>query len=374
MKLRPLLLAIMTAIAFPAIAASFDCERPETLVTTLICNSPSLSEMDDELSNLYKEQRAKSANKTTLKQQQITWLQSRDQCEDELCIAVHYKNRIAELSAKQEAPTEKSTPDNPKPSILTSAEYEFQIGADASPGQKYPQEKEIQKNNSTPNDQPFSGAQSASTEGEAILSAEEKDWNGIQLLIVLMALAISPIIPAAILSYRVDTQRVAFANDIEVGTYILAFSLVIIGLIFNSRMESETFLYVGYSIIGLGGYFFAVLWGYQRRLSNGIIFGTGLFITKLLFLTLGGILWLLIILVQTILQLMAIGKFFQKKYIPSLVYGVASVQAGKKANQISYKLGNYVNGKAIPELESRLPDMGFGKFLAQGMKGWITSI
>lgn len=211
------------------------------------------------------------------------------------------------------------------------------------------------------------------TSSKEAYGAVARDLENIQNYVGITLLILAPFMPAMVLGYRVNTHRVAFAHHMEVGVYFLSFAFLLFGMIFNAMMESQALKWVGYGAMFVALYGLLVLWGYQRRLSSGLISGTLLFVTKLLFMTLGLLAVLLIILVQTVLELMAARKFAQKDYVPSAGYGVASYKVGKTGKSVATGWEKYVNGASIPAVVERLPEVGFSGFLAQGMKGWLTS-
>lgn len=94
-------LSIFTLLFFPILcqAVSFDCRYVKKDTLKMICNSPELSKLDDELMVHYKhfEKRLASISEDSkqLFQNMIKQgLNSRDQCQDEACLIQWYKNYI----------------------------------------------------------------------------------------------------------------------------------------------------------------------------------------------------------------------------------------------------------------------------------------
>jgi uncharacterized protein len=81
----------------PAYAASFNCNNASTCTEEVICQTPELSQMDSEMSNLYfKLQDDSSRNGARhLLESQREWLESRDSCScNANCLVGHYRGRI----------------------------------------------------------------------------------------------------------------------------------------------------------------------------------------------------------------------------------------------------------------------------------------
>jgi uncharacterized protein len=81
-----------------ASAASYDCTKATFTVEKVVCGNPSLSTLDDQLAQAYKNARATSANLDQLKNDQIAWIKSNRLCEANVaCIENSYKSRITAL-------------------------------------------------------------------------------------------------------------------------------------------------------------------------------------------------------------------------------------------------------------------------------------
>jgi uncharacterized protein YecT (DUF1311 family) len=81
-----------------SIAPSFNCQNASTKVEKMICSNDELSELDMQLSVVYKKVLAVDPDKELLKKYQDNWRKNiRDGCTLESCVKSAYKNRIAEL-------------------------------------------------------------------------------------------------------------------------------------------------------------------------------------------------------------------------------------------------------------------------------------
>lgn len=81
------------------LAASFDCAKAATPIEKMICESPPVSNLDEQLTADYKVALEKATDKDTLKQQQRAWLkEKRNACKDATCLFTVYQQRLVELS------------------------------------------------------------------------------------------------------------------------------------------------------------------------------------------------------------------------------------------------------------------------------------
>lgn len=76
-------------------AASFDCAKAATKVEKLICSTPSLSKLDSDLAEIYKDAIRKDAS---LRQEQLGWMKERNKCIDAACLESSYKDRLDDLT------------------------------------------------------------------------------------------------------------------------------------------------------------------------------------------------------------------------------------------------------------------------------------
>ncbi len=80
-------------------SASFNCVKAQSAVEHAICDNPTLSRLDDELSDLYSEAKDINENNELLLNEQVGWLAyDRNVCKDTACLEQAYKNRINVLS------------------------------------------------------------------------------------------------------------------------------------------------------------------------------------------------------------------------------------------------------------------------------------
>lgn len=90
--------ALWLCAASTAHAASFDCSRAAGPVEKLICHSPQLSTLDDELTVKYARALKQTPNPESLKKQQRGWLGNvRNRCTTAECLKSAYTARAAQL-------------------------------------------------------------------------------------------------------------------------------------------------------------------------------------------------------------------------------------------------------------------------------------
>lgn len=116
------LLLLLSAIS-PSFAVSFDCEQTHKTVLQLICKSPELSKLDDELMAYYQRLKGQAAQLGPAEQsffQNLVkeGLKSRELCQDEACLIEWYQRYIdiysqagnAFKQAEQKNPTQATFP------------------------------------------------------------------------------------------------------------------------------------------------------------------------------------------------------------------------------------------------------------------------
>jgi uncharacterized protein len=91
LKFCMLILTFMTS----SYAASFDCAKAGTKVEKLICSTPSLSKLDSDLADIYKDALRKEP---ATRQEQVSWIKDRNKCADAACLETSYKERMDELT------------------------------------------------------------------------------------------------------------------------------------------------------------------------------------------------------------------------------------------------------------------------------------
>lgn len=126
----------LTATAGPSYAASFDCTTASSIVETLICRDPALSQLDDRLSDAYSAARTRSGNAPQLSAEQRAWMAQRNQCQTAACVSGAYSARISALeNGIQAGPTtssQASQADNaPATMCDTAAAFPYDNGRQA---------------------------------------------------------------------------------------------------------------------------------------------------------------------------------------------------------------------------------------------------
>ncbi|SMC27317.1 Protein of unknown function [Andreprevotia lacus DSM 23236] len=98
--LPPLLSACILLLAFaPARAASFDCAKAATATEKAICADGPLSQMDQDLAQVWRKALAIAPAPAVLKAAQRQWLRRRDECgADAPCLLARYRERLAALA------------------------------------------------------------------------------------------------------------------------------------------------------------------------------------------------------------------------------------------------------------------------------------
>lgn len=91
-------------VALPSLAASFPCQQASSAQEKLICQTPALSQLDDELAKEWQKSRAfltgnaeRIAQDKILMQFQRSWLSSRNTCRDEECLRQSYQQQLSRL-------------------------------------------------------------------------------------------------------------------------------------------------------------------------------------------------------------------------------------------------------------------------------------
>lgn len=77
---------------------SFNCVKASTKVEHLICNSATVSELDINLSESYKEALSMRTDNKWMKEEQVEWVKNtRNICDNEACLIQAYEQRIDEI-------------------------------------------------------------------------------------------------------------------------------------------------------------------------------------------------------------------------------------------------------------------------------------
>jgi uncharacterized protein len=77
-------------------ATSFDCAKATTPVEHMICESPQLSNLDEQINSLYVQSLERVADKTALRQEQRDWLKQRNTCTTTDCLVGVMSARVEE--------------------------------------------------------------------------------------------------------------------------------------------------------------------------------------------------------------------------------------------------------------------------------------
>lgn len=125
-----LLLILLTDSNF-VIAAGFDCTKASNTVEKLVCSDEKLSQLDDELTDVYKQAIKNSPN---LKKEQINWLKTVRKCKDVGCITNLYNSRLLELGSLVETISDESNElDNESEKLVKAATQNSAVIKNTSP-------------------------------------------------------------------------------------------------------------------------------------------------------------------------------------------------------------------------------------------------
>ncbi len=118
MRLNEILKALALIVFFlcptATSAAGFDCTQAVSQVEIMICDTPELNQLDDDLDSLYKLTKA-HPNKAQLLQQLRGWLQGRNACEHEQCLLREYQQFVPVFAELVLAPLEAQPLSNTEP-------------------------------------------------------------------------------------------------------------------------------------------------------------------------------------------------------------------------------------------------------------------
>lgn len=98
---------VLSGFLFVSVAqsVSFDCVKAQSTVEHAICDNPTLSKFDDELSDHYSKAQDIDEDNGLLQSEQVSWLvHDRNICKDTACLEHAYKNRINVLSKYIDSP------------------------------------------------------------------------------------------------------------------------------------------------------------------------------------------------------------------------------------------------------------------------------
>lgn len=86
-------------------AASFDCAKAGTKVEHIICDSPEISKLDEEMAQRYARELEYWLIADETKAAQKQWMKERNACPDQACVKRTYQTRLQVLQANQSEPT-----------------------------------------------------------------------------------------------------------------------------------------------------------------------------------------------------------------------------------------------------------------------------
>jgi uncharacterized protein len=96
------------AFAVSAEAASFDCAKATTKVEHIICDTPEISKLDEELAERYKAALQDQTKAEQIRQSQRQWMKERNNCSDAACAKSAYEKRLSALQMVAASPDSKS--------------------------------------------------------------------------------------------------------------------------------------------------------------------------------------------------------------------------------------------------------------------------
>ena len=84
-------------------AASFDCKKALSPAEKMVCDSSTLSNLDNQMAALYSKAKSEATDADALRQIQLAWIVKTRGCRDESCLEQLYKQRIGELAQTESA-------------------------------------------------------------------------------------------------------------------------------------------------------------------------------------------------------------------------------------------------------------------------------
>ncbi len=108
--MKKLIIFIYIFVSSYASAASFDCSKASSDIEKAICTDQELSNLDDQLTKIYKEALNSSQNKDLIKQSQRDWIRTdRNSSKNKEALKIAYQDRINELSKTNGKSTSQKT-------------------------------------------------------------------------------------------------------------------------------------------------------------------------------------------------------------------------------------------------------------------------
>lgn len=94
-------------------AAGFDCTKASTNIEKMICSNETLSKLDDQNTQLFKQYKSVSNDLNLIVQDQRDWLKhTRNSCQDASCLEAEYEKRNTYLSSRIESNQGANTTDS----------------------------------------------------------------------------------------------------------------------------------------------------------------------------------------------------------------------------------------------------------------------
>jgi uncharacterized protein len=99
MMMKNLLMIFLIALSSTSVqAASFDCSKATHQEEKTVCNTPKLSQLDDQMAILYFEARKKTTDLNAFERSRTNWILQKRTCESDVaCLERSYLQRIAVL-------------------------------------------------------------------------------------------------------------------------------------------------------------------------------------------------------------------------------------------------------------------------------------
>ena len=94
-------------MSVPAQAASFDCAKASTKVEHIICDTPEISKLDEDLDVSYKAAVQDKQQGRSIKQTQKQWMRERNNCAVAECVKRIYEKRLSSLKNSAESTVSK---------------------------------------------------------------------------------------------------------------------------------------------------------------------------------------------------------------------------------------------------------------------------
>lgn len=192
----------------------------------------------------------------------------------------------------------------------------------------------------------------------------------LQWLFVLFILAL-PFLPFLVLqSLASSDTEVAFANNMEMGAYLIACLFLPIGaaLLFNAK--GILLLALGVVLVTFSTVLLLSLLGLQRQLSRNLLTTILMFITKISYFVLTFVLAAVFRILALLLFKQSYDDAINREYVRAglmLGGGAASWRAGGK---LMDAMPNYANGERIPAVAAAFPEDSFWDLIALGFEGY----